>query len=261
MQTAQRRSELTELIKKSGFARLNDLAKTIQVSESTVRRDLILLEKEGVVRRTHGGVVYCSSKPHFVPAFPTTVTSQQKMDIALLAASLVDDGDTILLDGGSTTLELARQIQNRQIQVVTNSIPVAEIFCEDEHVDLVLLGGFVHSRSQLALGPFTVSMLQQLHCRRAFLSAAGINEHGLFNSNLLLVETERAMIACADTLTVLADSSKFGRSSTVNLCPLKDVDEMIVDSAILPEWKQKIESASIRLSVAENKTQMETELS
>ena len=76
MQTAQRRSELTELIKKSGFARLNDLAKTIQVSESTVRRDLILLEKEGVVRRTHGGVVYCSSKPHFVPAFPTTVTSQ-----------------------------------------------------------------------------------------------------------------------------------------------------------------------------------------
>ena len=245
MQSAQRQTDLVNLIRSRGFARLNELAESTNVSESTIRRDLIALEERGIVRRTHGGVVSVTG-----PNFLKDETIQAKQAIAELAITLIEDGDTILLDGGSTTFELAKQLSGRKIQVITNAIPVAELLSAEENIDLVLLGGYVYSRSKVALGPFTVAMLQQLNCRRAFLSAAGIHESGLFNSNLLLVETEQAMMQCADTITVVADSKKFGRQSTIKLCDLEQIDEMIVDADIAPEWTSRLKDKSIDLKIA-----------
>ncbi len=246
MQSSQRQSNLASLIRARGFARLNELAETTQVSESTIRRDLIALEERGVVRRTHGGVVSISA-----PYIKSDETRRAKQDIASLAVKLIEDGDTILLDGGTTTFEIARKLAGRKIQVITNAIPVAELLSTDENVNLVMLGGYVYPRSQVAIGPLTAGMLQQLNCRRAFLSAAGINEKGLFNSNLLTVETEQAMMRCADTVTVVADSTKFGRQSTIKLCSLDEIDEMIVDAAVTQDWAKILKANSIDLKIAE----------
>ena len=107
---------------------------------------------------------------------------------------LVEDGDTVLLDGGSTTYEVARLLVGRPLQIVTNSLPVANLFASNANHDLVLVGGYVYPRTGVALGPYANEMLERLNVRRTILSVSGINDRGFFNNNLLLVETERAMM-------------------------------------------------------------------
>ena len=133
-------------------------------------------------------------------------------------SKLVEDGDTLLLDGGSTTYEVARLLVGRPLQIVTNSLPVANLFASNANNDLVLVGGYVYPRTGVALGPYANEMLERLNVRRTILSVAGINERGFFNSNLLLVETERAMMRAADEVIVVADSTKFGHQSLAHLC-------------------------------------------
>jgi DeoR family fructose operon transcriptional repressor len=170
--------------------------------------------------------------------------------IAEAAARLIDDGDTILLDGGSTTYELARLLVGRPLQIVTNSLPVASLFTSSPAADLVLIGGYVHTRTGVSLGPYANQMLADLNVRRAVLSVAGINANGYFNSNLLLVETERAMIEAADEVIVVADSSKFGRSSLAHLGPLEAVDILVVDNEVQDEWREKLQDAGVRVILA-----------
>ena len=107
--------------------------------------------------------------------------------------------------------------------MVTNSLPVANLFASSANTDLVLVGGYVHPRTGVSLGPYANEMLAELNVRRAVLSVAGINERGFYNSNLLLVETERAMMRAADEVIVVADSTKFGHQSLAQLCALGDI--------------------------------------
>ena len=136
------------------------------------------------------------------------------------------------------------------MQVVTNSLPVANLFTSSDSADLVLIGGYVHSRTGVSLGPYANQMLAALNVRRAVLSVAGIRENGYYNSNLLLVETERAMMQSADEVIVVADSSKFGRTSLARLCDLGDVDIIVVDNEISEDWRSKILAAGVKLVVA-----------
>jgi DeoR/GlpR family transcriptional regulator of sugar metabolism len=157
----------------------------------------------------------------------------------------------VLLDGGSTTYELARQLVGRPLQVVTNSLPVANLFASSDRVDLVLLGGYVHTRTGVSLGPYANSMLSSLNVQKAVLSIAGADRRGYYNSNLLLVETERAMMQCADQTIVVADSSKFGHSSLARLCGLAEVQTVVVDSGLDEKWQREMREAGVRLLLAE----------
>lgn len=240
-----------ELVRSRGFASLPDLANELQVSESTVRRDLDYLEEAGAAQRTHGGAFYTGPFPklqHFDQRQKNHW--EKKRRIAEEAGKLIEDGDAVLLDGGSTTYELARVLVGRPLQVVTNSLPVANLFTSSDAADLVLIGGYVHTRSGVSLGPYANQMLSELHVRRAVLSVAGINEHGCYNSNLLLVETERAMMKAADEVIVVADSSKLGHTSLVHLCELGAMDVLVVDNEIPEEWRSRVVAAGARLVVA-----------
>lgn len=253
MLTEQRRGRLLELVRSRGFASLPELAEELAVSESTVRRDLDHLEEAGHARRTHGGAVYTGPLPK-LPHFEERQPAQwdKKRAIARVAASLVENGDTVLLDGGSTTYEVAQQLVGRPLQVVTNSLPVANLFMARSDADLVLIGGYVYPRTGVALGPYADQMLKELNVRRTILSVAGVNERGYFNSNLLLVETERAMMQSADEVIVVADSSKFGRQSLAHLCELGEVQHVVVDHEITDEWRKRLEAAGVKLWVAES---------
>ncbi|MCO6457269.1 MAG: DeoR/GlpR transcriptional regulator [Pirellulaceae bacterium] len=247
----ERRHRLLEIVRRRGFASLPELAGQLQVSESTVRRDVDYLEESGAAQRTHGGVFYTGPSPK-LPHFEHRQAAhwEKKRQIARRAAELIEDGDTVLLDGGSTTYELAQALVGRPLQVVTNSLPVATLFASSDLVDLVVVGGYVHSRTGVTLGPYANEMLRQLCVRRAVLSVAGVNERGYYNSNLLLVETERAMMQVADQVLVLADSTKFGRASLAHLCDLGAIDSLVVDDGISGQWQERITSAGVQLVVA-----------
>lgn len=251
----ERRSKLLELVRERGFAALPDLVELLTVSESTIRRDLEALEDLGQAKRTHGGVFYTGASPklpHFDHSQPANW--DKKRAIARKAAELIADGDTVLLDGGTTTYEVARLLVGRPLQIVTNSLPTANLFASNANTDLVLLGGYVYPRTGVSLGPYANEMLARLNVRRTVLSVAGINERGFYNSNLLLVETERAMMQAAEEVIVVADSTKFGHQSLAHLGPLDAARHLVVDDGIDDGWKQKIAAAGVRLAVAASGT-------
>ena len=251
----ERRSRLLEIIRVNQFASLPNLATELGVSESTVRRDLDFLEETGTAKRTHGGVFYTGPRPK-IPHFEKRQQTQweKKRRIAQAANELIEDSDTLLLDGGSTTYELAQLLVHRPLQVVTNSLPVATLFMSSETSDLVVVGGYVHSKTGVCLGNYANQMLSDLNVRYAVISVAGLNEAGLYNSNLMLVETEQCMMQSADEVIVLCDSTKFGRSSLARMGGLTDIDTLIVDADISEIWRERIIEAGVRLVIASTET-------
>jgi DeoR family transcriptional regulator, fructose operon transcriptional repressor len=247
----ERRQRVLDAVSQRGFIALRDLAQTIQVSESTLRRDLDYLHQQGVLKRTHGGAIYLGDSSG-LPALEERTASQpeEKRAIAREAATRVQDGDAILLDGGTTTLEVARLLVGRSLQIVTNSLPIANLFASNRETDLVMLGGYVYPKTGVALGPLTVRMMEDVHVQQAILSVGGITAKGLFNSNLLLVETERQMMRCADEVVVVADHTKIGRQALAFLCELSAVDTLIVDAGISDAQRRLVEDAGPRLIVA-----------
>jgi DeoR/GlpR family transcriptional regulator of sugar metabolism len=244
----QRRQRILDLVSRQGSIALSDLAQTIHVSESTLRRDLDYWHQQGVLKRTHGGAIYLGDSPS-LPALEERSTSQleEKRLIARAAAAHIRDGDAILLDGGTTTLEVARLLVGRSLQIVTNSLPIANLFASSRETDLVLLGGYVYPKTGVALGPLTVKMMEDVHVHQTILSVGGITAKGLFNSNLLLVETERRMMRCADEVVVVADHSKVGRQALAFLCELAAVDTLIVDDQLTPAQLELLSQADVRV--------------
>lgn len=246
----KRRKIVLQLVEKEGIASLAELVEQLQASESTIRRDLEVLERIGQIRRTRGGAAYVGESisgldERFAKALP------QKQSVGQAAAALVQPGEAILLDGGTTTYEVAKQLIGKALQVVTNSIPVANLFASQPQIELTLLGGYVYPKTGVALGPVTVQALEHVHVRRLFMSVGGITGRGLFNSNALLVETERRMIAAAEEVVVVADSSKFGRSALAHLCGLESIHRVVVDEGISAEWKKTLVDAGIAVTIAE----------
>jgi DeoR family transcriptional regulator, fructose operon transcriptional repressor len=251
MLAEQRRNRLLELVRTRRFASLPELMEDVGASESTVRRDLELLEEQGSVHRFHGGVLYSGMSPK-LPHFDVRQPAQweQKKAIAECAAKMVEDGDTLLLDGGSTTCEVARLLVGRPLHVVTTSLPVANLFASDPNSDLVLIGGNICPRTGVARGPYANEMLAKVRVRKTILSTAAVSDEGFFNNDLLLVETERAMMRAGDQVIVVADSTKFGRQSLGHVCALGAVRCLIVDNQISDEWRNKVLAAGVELIVA-----------
>jgi DeoR/GlpR family transcriptional regulator of sugar metabolism len=136
------------------------------------------------------------------------------------------------------------------VQIVTNSLPIANLFASRPDSDLVLLGGYVYPKTGVALGPWTVRMMEDVHVHRLVMSVGGITAKGLFNSNLLLVETERQMMRCADEVVVVADHTKIGRPALAFLCELSAIDTLIVDRNLTPEQRQLLDRTDVRVLIA-----------
>ena len=195
MTADERRQQLSEILARRGYADLSTLATEMQVSESTVRRDLSQLEEDGVVRRTHGGAVFVSDRFSALDyAARESTAVAEKQAIGAVAAGLIEDDQTILLDGGTTTFQVARQLLGRQLQVVTNSLPIANLLNTAPRIELIFAGGYIYPRTGVALGPFAQQTLASLHVNKAIMGVAGITEDSLYNANVLMVETERQMM-------------------------------------------------------------------
>jgi len=246
----QRRHEILTVIENEGIVALQQLTDRVQASESTVRRDLEYLEKIGQIRRTRGGAAYVGESlttldERSVQSLP------EKQAVGKAAAALVSPGETVLLDGGTTTLEVARHLGGKPLQVVTNSLPVATLLSNQPQIELVLIGGYLYPKTGVALGPLAMKALEQVNVRRLFMSVGGITEKGLFNSNTLLADTERSMLSAAEEVIVVTDSSKLGHSALAHLCSLDRVHRVVVDAGIPEPWKKILADAGIALTIAE----------
>jgi DeoR/GlpR family transcriptional regulator of sugar metabolism len=248
----ERRQQVLDLVSREGFITLADLAEEVDASESTLRRDLDHWDRLGMLKRIHGGAMFVGDGST-LPALEERSTSQiaEKRQIARTAIARIRDGDAILLDGGTTTLEVARLLVGRSLQIVTNSLPIANLFASSHETDLVMIGGYVYPKTGVALGPLTVRMMDDIHVHQTILSVGGITAKGLFNSNILLVETERQMMRCADEVVVVADHTKIGRQALAFLCKLEEIDTLIVDGPLTPEQRELVAQAAIRLVVAD----------
>ena len=246
----ERRQTILQVIEKKGFVTLSQLMELVGASDSTIRRDLEVLDGNGQIRRTRGGATYVGES---LTSFDVrrTKARKQKERIAEAAAALVQTGETVILDGGTTTVEVARELAGRSLQVVTNSIPIVNALVNSPETELIVIGGFLYPKTGVNLGPLAVEALKSIHARRLFISVGGITANSLFNSNALLVETERQMIEAADEVIVVSDSSKLGHSALAQLCPLETVDRLITDAGITDEWREIVEAAEIELTVVE----------
>ena len=246
-----RRRSLLDLISRQGFATLDELVKSLGVSESTIRRDLEALDLAGSVKRTHGGAIY-SGELRALPALEDRATAMtaEKEAIGRATASLLEDGDTVLLDGGTTTLEVARALIGRPLQVVTNSLPIAHLLAASPQTDLILIGGYVYPRTGVALGPLANATMQGIRVRRAILGAGGIVAEGIYNSNLLLVETERRMMACGQEVWIAADHTKFGRLALARLCGLDQIQRLVVDHGLPDAYREILHASGVTIHLA-----------
>ena len=251
VQNLKRRSRLLDLIRVRGFASIDEIVCELGVSESTARRDLDVLEEQGTARRTHGGVVYAGGSGPGGDCGQQPTHWAAKQAIAKRAVEEIAAGETVLLDGGTTTYEVARLLVGRSLQVVTNSLPVANLFVSELRTDLVLLGGYVSPRTGVCLGPYANELLGRLHVTTTVLSAAGISAEGLFNAHLLLAETEQAMLKAAGRVIVVADSSKFGRKSLTLVAAIAEIDLVISDGDLSARWQQEITAAGPKLLLAD----------
>jgi len=246
----QRRDEILQIIEKQGFVALHELVEKLGASESTVRRDLEYLDGIGQIRRTRGGAAYVGE--HLTPFEERGTTAlPQKQRIARAVAEEIEPGQTVLLDGGTTTLEIARCLAHKTLQVVTNSLPIANLLVNQPNIELILIGGYLYPRTGVALGSLAAAALADLHVGRVVMSAGGITEKGLFNSNTLLVECERQMLKAAEGVWVAADSSKFGKLALAHLCPLSAVHRLFTDRDVPERWTDIVQDAGVELTVVE----------
>lgn len=252
----ERQTRLKELLSQRGSCDLESLAVELRVSQSTVRRDIEMLEQSGLVRRTHGGVIWVGDKvttgtrPY---AFDQRMGYQldAKRQIARAARGLVQPGDTVLIDGGTTTFHLAQELLGQPMQLVTNSLPIANLFLNDENVELILAGGLMYPRYGVLLGPMAENVLSTIHTRTMFLSVAGIHQNSLYNQNLLLVQAERKMMQQSQQVVLLADSSKFGQQALAKLCDIEEIDVVVSDAALPEEHRAAVRRAGCELIVAD----------
>ncbi len=255
MLIAERKSRLRELIAQRGISDLDSLAAQLDVSPSTVRRDVQTMEEEGIVKRTHGGVIWVGernepgSRPY---AFDQRMAYQveSKRQIARAAKSLVQPGETILIDGGTTTFHLASELVGSRLQIVTNSLPIANLFLNDDNVELLLTGGLLYPRYGVLLGPMAESFVANIHARTMFLSVAGIRGGALYNQNLLLVQAEQRMMSQVQQVVLLVDAEKFAHQALSKLCDFNEIDVVVTDERISSEARKMIADADCKLIVA-----------
>jgi DeoR family transcriptional regulator, fructose operon transcriptional repressor len=253
MLIAERQGRLKEVLARRGMCGLEALAAELGVSQSTVRRDLDGLEEQGLVRRTHGGVIWTGDKAGRPYAFDQRMAHEleAKRRIARAARTLVQPGQTVLIDGGTTTFYLAQELQGQSLQLVTNSLPIADLFINDDKVELLLTGGLLYPRYGVLLGPMAETVLSTIHTQTMFLSVAGVHDGTLYNQNLLLVQAERRMMEQAQQVVLLADSSKFGQQALAQLCGIGDIDIVVSDAGLDAAQQEQVRQAGCRLILAE----------
>lgn len=244
---ATRQKRIIELIQRDGHVRVLDLSKSLSVSEITIRRDLALLEKKNLLERTHGGAI--STKRIYKEVNYNSRSDQElenKDSIAKLAAGLINDGDTVFINGGSTTFHIFRYINKKNIKVVTTNVGcIGQI--ENPDIELILAGGLYHPLSKSFYGGFTNDILNQVNANKAILGVHGIScLYGLTTPMQHAADTSRLMMnRTRGDIIVVADHRKIGLVSDYVTAPVNRISTLITDWFLDKEYIKDFEEQGI----------------
>jgi len=249
----QRKEKILDLIREDGAAKVNALARLFKVTEVTIRQDLEKLEKEGLIVRGHGGA-YLKNISAQVQTF--SLSHQENLDkkalIALKCLEFIEPGDTIILDSGSTTTEVAKKLKGmKKLTVITNALNIALMLGAEQGIEVVVTGGEFKPPTLSLTGQKAADFFKGLHVQKLFLATAGISlKAGLTYPSISDLIVKKAMIEAAETTYLVADSSKIGRSSFASLGALSLIDYIITDSAVEEKNKQLFKDNDIELIIA-----------
>jgi DeoR/GlpR family transcriptional regulator of sugar metabolism len=233
------------------FLDMDRLRSVLEASESTIRRDLAGLEDEGVLKRVYGGAMAMQTKDHALDfAWQSAHMSAEKKRIATVAAGLVHDNQTVILDGGTTVAAVARELAGRSLHVITNSLPIAEVFSDSRQVEVTLTGGFLYPRLRATLGPLCEQVFASVTADVLIMGIGGVTESGFSNSNTLIVGPEQKMIQAARKLIIVTDHTKFGRGSVIHLAPLSEADIVVSDAGLSPEHQDMLKAHGVEVLLA-----------
>ena len=251
MQPEERQHRIGEYLQKVEFASLEEIAKQVDASVSTVRRDLTVMESSGAVRRTHGGArIVMPRSDEFAFAARDTHQLAEKEAIGRACAELIQPNQSVILDAGTTVYHVARYLESKAPQIITNSLPVANLFASANRLELVLSGGVVYPRLGVLVGPLAVEAFSKIHADVAVMSAGGISLEGITNSHGLLIDIQRAMIKGAQKVIFCFDHTKLGRKSLLPLCELDCIDVIVTDSGAPPDLVQTLRARQIEVVIA-----------
>ena len=252
MKAAERQLRIRQMLEAKDFLDLETLCRELEASESSVRRDLAVLEAESALKRVYGGAVPVplSGNGFFDFTVESGRFSDEKSRIARLTAGLIEDGQTVILDGGSTVAAVARELSTKSLHIVTNSLPIAESLETLRNIELTLTGGYLDPRLRVMLGPFCEQMLGAIRADAVIMGVGSITETGFCNNNTLVVGSEQKMIEIAGKVIIVADHTKFGRGGMIPVAPLNAADIVISDRELAPEYVELLRGKGIEVLLA-----------
>lgn len=241
--TVERRDSIIQLIQETGKVRVDNLSEKFKVSSVTIRNDLDFLEKKGILYRTHGGALIRKN----VYEDPTLEEKQkrfqkEKQKIGEKAVELINDGDSILLDSGTTAMEIAHRLQGKKnLTVMTNALNIALKLGSQENLNIMLTGGYMRQESFSLVGPEAEATIGNYFFDKLFLGVDGIDmKYGLTTPNPMEAQLNRTMVDRAQQVIAVADSSKFGRHSFSYICDVDVISTMVTDTNISPQYEKEL---------------------
>jgi DeoR family transcriptional regulator, ulaG and ulaABCDEF operon transcriptional repressor len=262
MHANEREKLILEALGPSGFVSYRGLEDLIAASPATIRRDLSRLEASGHLERVHGGAKAIRSDPaairegldlrlHGTP-FELAVTQHlpAKVKIGKAAAALCAPGEGVMIDGGSTTLQMCPHLDGLDLQVLTNSLHIVNALLPQTGTRILLPSGSVFREQNIVLAPAGEESMPRFHAPKLFMGAAAVGPQGVMQADVILVAAERRFIDRAEQVVLLVDSSKFGSSSGAIVCGLDEVDVLITDAGIPGAMRAALAQAEVRLIIA-----------
>ena len=252
--TVSRRKKIIDRITETGEVLVTELSKEFEVSEVTIRNDLEYLETKKLLIRARGGAIH--SEPYVGVdqrvTEKTRIHIQEKIAIGKMAASLIKDGETIIIDSGSTTAEMVKNLGGvKHLNVITNALNIANSLLTFPNINIIIPGGYLRQNSLCLIGPLAEKNLRSFFVDKVFLSADGFDtKRGIFTPNIDEAHLNGIMIEIAKEVILVTDSSKFKRKSLAFICTIDKIKTVITDNGIPDDDKKRLEDAGIEVLIA-----------
>jgi len=256
----ERRFRIREILSRQRTVMASELIRTLGVTAATIRRDLAVLQKEGVLVRSHGGAVSRTSSTSFQPSYDALgrIHRAEKQAIAWEAERLILDGEAIFLEGSTTVYELARRLLHRRLTVITNSPPIIELFQRSQHVSVISTGGELQKDVFYLSGIWAQTALSEIRVDKAVLGVSAIDPaYGVSTASPAEAQIKKMILRAARVSIALADHSKFGKQGFAYVCPITDLDILVTDSATDPQHLNPLRESGLQLIVADGQAHTE----
>lgn len=258
MHEKERHRLIVSAVQEKPVVTVQELVDLTDSSEATIRRDIAALHVQKRLRRVRGGAE-ALTPPQFIGlagrpfSVNETLHAAQKRAIARAAVGLCGEGESIIINGGTTTFQMVHFLASRRMTVFTNSFPIAEHLLKHSKNTVMLSGGTIYREQNIILSPFENDVSRNFYARRMFMGAQGVSSLGVMENDPLVIQAEQKLIDQAEELVLLVDSSKFARRSSLILCPLERVSTVITDNQAPEEAIAMLQAAGVRVEIAETR--------